>query len=391
MVIGGGIHGISVALALASRGRRSLLLEAQPDAFSRASLRNEGKVHLGFVYALDPSGATTAAMVEGALAFTPLIERWCAGIEWGSVRSGRFAYVIMDDGLAGPDQLEGHYERVLAEIERAGGEIGFDYLGVDLADASVTRHDEIVPGMVDGHSSCWFETPERAVDPRGLRGAMVEAALSSPLIELRTGHRVVAAERTENGFGLEVRGASGETRLETASVVNCAWEGRPLLDRMILEDPGNETFRIKHRVVVDGAGGEGIPPVTMVQGPFGDVVPWPAQDTYISWYPEARTHFGNRPEDGLDPDRSVARRVHAEIGRLFPDLRGCTVSDFGPCHILAEGRTDIDDPASGLHSRIGAAHTGTDGWWSIRSTKLTTAPLAAERCAAEIAGTGIRL
>ena len=152
VIVGGGIHGVSVALALAARGRRSLILEAAGGLLEGASVSNEGKVHLGFVYGLDQSGKTTRAMVEGALSFAPLVDRWCGGIDWSAGRSGSFGYVVMEEGLAGPGDLENHYDSVLAEIGRAGTSLGSNYLGVDMKDATVTRREGTFPGMKAGLS-----------------------------------------------------------------------------------------------------------------------------------------------------------------------------------------------------------------------------------------------
>jgi glycine/D-amino acid oxidase-like deaminating enzyme len=96
-IIGGGIQGTTLALALAGRGVSSLIVEKEDRLLSQASLRNEGKLHLGFVYALDPTGLTTGAMVEGALTFSPLLERWCGELDWRSGSSKGFGYVVMED------------------------------------------------------------------------------------------------------------------------------------------------------------------------------------------------------------------------------------------------------------------------------------------------------
>ncbi|MEX0620076.1 MAG: FAD-dependent oxidoreductase, partial [Solirubrobacterales bacterium] len=77
LIIGGGLQGVTAALALAARGIRSRILESRSQLLRGASYRNEGKVHLGFVYALDESGVTARKMVEGALTFSDLIEGWC--------------------------------------------------------------------------------------------------------------------------------------------------------------------------------------------------------------------------------------------------------------------------------------------------------------------------
>ncbi|MCB0830352.1 MAG: FAD-binding oxidoreductase [Solirubrobacterales bacterium] len=387
VVIGAGIHGISSALALASRGRRSLVLEAGTGPFFGASARNEGKIHLGFVYALDETGATTKAMVEGSLSFAPLIEHWCGPLPWEQIRSDGFGYVVMDEGLAGPDQVEAHYRSVIEEAERAAPAFGSNYVGVNLGGAEIVRHEGTFPGMAEGHSGCWFETPERAVDPRALSKFITEAASREPLVEIRSGHRVAHVERLEGGFALEAETASGNRRIESDNVINCAWDGRPALDGMILGDQSHESFRVKHQVMIHGGETAGIIPATLVQGPYGDVVLWPNGDVYISWYPIARTHFGDRPEDGLEIDPVVADRVHEAIVDLFPSLAGFKVLSHAPCYILAKGATDIHDPGSELHVRLGAEYVESDGWFSIRSSKLTTGPLAGERCAAAITGT----
>lgn len=388
VIIGGGLHGISTALGLAARGRRSVILEAGSGPLTRASIRNEGKIHLGFVYALDETGLTTRAMVEGSLAFAPLIERWCGPVDWPGIRSDQFGYVAMTQGLAEPDQLESHYEEVLAQMRAAAPGFGTNYLGVDTDEVAVIRHDQVFPGMAEGHSGCWFETPERAVNPLLLAGLVERAAEGEPKVSLLARHRVVGAARTGNGFRLEVETPSGRQTVETETVVNCAWEGRPTLDRMILEEPVAGNFRVKYQVVVRGEGTGQIKAATLVQGPFGDVVPWPGGEIFINWYPVARTHFGDQPLERLEPDSGVAARVHEAIRELFPAFGDSRVVRYAPCYILAEGHTDINDPGSRLHSRIGAEIVGRDGWWSLRSTKLTTAPLAGERCAAAITGIG---
>jgi glycine/D-amino acid oxidase-like deaminating enzyme len=387
VIIGAGIHGVSTALALASRGRRSLILEAAWAPFEGASVRNEGKVHLGFVYALDEDGTTTRAMVEGSLAFAPLVEKWCGPVDWQAIRSSPFAYVAMDKGLAGPDQLESHYESVLSEVREAAPDFGTNYLGVDPGETPIVRHDGVFPGMTGGHSGYWFETPERAVQPRSVAALLERAAIDEPGIEILTGHRVTGARRLEAGFELEVETSTGARKVEAGTVINCAWDGRPALDRMILDEPTTTNFRVKYSVTVRGEGDGSIGTATLAQGPFGDILPWPGGEVYINWYPTARTHFGDRPAEELEADPGVAEAVREVIGKLFPALQDFEVESFAPCYILAEGQTDISDPGSRLHSRKGAVFVERDGWWSIRSSKLTTAPLAGERCAASVTGT----
>ncbi len=390
-IIGGGIQGTTLALAVARRGGRSLILEKGERPLNGASLRNEGKVHLGFVYALDESGRTTRAMVEGALTFSPLLERWCGGIDWHSHASAGFGYVVMKDGLASADRLQVHYESVLTEIERRADDFGDSYLGHGLSGAEVIRREGSAPAMVDGASDVWFSTPERAVDPRMICRRLEEAVAAEPLIEVRTGHEVEDFERTPYGFCLEVVSRSGRSRLSCGQVANCAWEGRPPLDQKAFDEQPDHCYRIKHQVVARGGDAGALMPLTLVQGPYGDLVPWPGGDVYVSWYPVSRTHFGKEPAVDLRADIEVAERTKEELGLLFPGLKRFDVVDHGPCYIMARGDTDIGDPDSGLHARTTDAITEKGGWWSLSSGKLTSAPLASERCAALMTDTAVEL
>ena len=52
-VLGAGLQGACVALELARRGYRVLLIDQSSGCMQRASLASEGKIHLGLVYAND--------------------------------------------------------------------------------------------------------------------------------------------------------------------------------------------------------------------------------------------------------------------------------------------------------------------------------------------------
>ncbi len=73
-VLGAGIMGSSIALFLARRGANVSLFDAAHAPFTGASRWNEGKIHLGFLYAGDRSLRTAQRLLPGGLAFKDLVE-----------------------------------------------------------------------------------------------------------------------------------------------------------------------------------------------------------------------------------------------------------------------------------------------------------------------------
>jgi glycine/D-amino acid oxidase-like deaminating enzyme len=74
-VLGGGLQGCCAALALAERATTVTLFDKNDALLRRAAVANEGKIHLGYMYAGDPTLATAKTMMTGALSFAPLLER----------------------------------------------------------------------------------------------------------------------------------------------------------------------------------------------------------------------------------------------------------------------------------------------------------------------------
>ena len=73
-MLGAGLQGACIALELARRGAKVDLYERNEACVAEASAHNEGKVHLGFVYAFDQSFAT-----PGLWPLEPLASSDCCG------------------------------------------------------------------------------------------------------------------------------------------------------------------------------------------------------------------------------------------------------------------------------------------------------------------------
>ena len=74
-VLGAGIMGASTALHLAPAVWTVTVFEQARAPFDGASRWNEGKIHLGFLYAADPALRTARAVLAGGLDFRDQVER----------------------------------------------------------------------------------------------------------------------------------------------------------------------------------------------------------------------------------------------------------------------------------------------------------------------------
>lgn len=72
-VIGAGLQGSTVALEIARRGASVTVFEAASAPVTRASRWNEGKLHLGYIFAKDAVDRTTKLLIDGATKFAPVL------------------------------------------------------------------------------------------------------------------------------------------------------------------------------------------------------------------------------------------------------------------------------------------------------------------------------
>src|SRR5207302_9227690 len=107
-ILGGGMLGTCTALELARRRRRSTLFEGQSSLLQRASRWNEGKIHLGFLYAGDPTLRTAQRLIPGGLAFAGLVGRLIQGSLDAFVTVEDDIYLVHRDAIEAPDGFRAH-------------------------------------------------------------------------------------------------------------------------------------------------------------------------------------------------------------------------------------------------------------------------------------------
>jgi glycine/D-amino acid oxidase-like deaminating enzyme len=406
LVLGAGLQGAGAALELARRGHAVTLVEQDPLAVNRASLRNEGKIHLGYIYANDTSRATAFGQLAGALRFRAIIARWVERPEAALVRSTSFHYLVSRDSVVAPDTLAEHYRAVEQQgREWLGADAALDYLGGRILDRSRRLSaDELAHWFDPERFAAGFATPELAVDTAALARALRAALAGAPGLTLRTSHGVRTLARRGEGFRAEGDGPDGAWAITARQVVNATWERRLGFDAQLgLAPPADLLHRLKFRVIarVPSAFAEA-PSVSMVLGRYGDVVIRPDGTAFLSWYPVGLRGWSNDVEPSRDWDaacrgdlpleqaREIAAGILAGIDAWYPGLGGSEVLTVDAGAIVAIGRTDVDDAGSGLHDRTQIGVASHDGYHSVDPGKLTTAPrfalVAADRVEAHAAG-----
>jgi glycine/D-amino acid oxidase-like deaminating enzyme len=405
VVLGAGLTGVGTALELAARGVHVTLVDQDERPLNRASLRNEGKIHLGLIYANDRSMTTASVQLRGALRFRQVLAGWVGTAVDGLQRSTPFWYLVANDSLLTPEELSTHYSAIDALYAAALEEDpSLDYLG-DRPRSLWTRSP---PGDLERHFEsgrflAGFRTAELAIDPAELAGLLRVSLARAPSIRFLPSRRVRGVERRNGFFRVEGDGAGGTWELAADQVVNALWENRLAIDQTagVPVDAG-WVHRLKYRVIARLPEElRQAPSVTMVLGPYGDVVIRPDGTAYLSWYPSGMRGWTHdlapprewdapcRGEVGADEASGIARACLHAIDAWYPGIGDSAVMQVDAGAILAYGRTDVDDASSGLHlrSRIGVA--SADGYHSVEPGKLTTAPLVALQAAGAVMGAAV--
>ena len=397
-VLGGGLQGCCIALALAARGARVTLYDRNDDLLTQAAVVNEGRMHLGYIYAADTSLATARMMIRGSLAFAPFVERHVGVSPSRLASSLPTIYVVHRDSQRPVDELAGHLRAVHSLVREAARGREDAYFGVDLGAAprrwSPAERDKVFDGSL---ALAAFDTPEVAIDPFVLAPAVRERVIATPGIETRLRRNVRAVE--EHGGALRVvsDGSEGAARETYDHVVNALWDGRLAIDATRGLRPSRPWMhRFKYGVRFRQPGARPLPTVAIMLGPFGDLVAYKQGMAYLSWYPtclEGSSHAVSPPDWSRTPAEPRRARMVAEtlqaMAQIIVPLRDLDPTDLDDCTvqggvIVAWGQTDIDDPASELHRRYEIGVTSNGRYHSVDPGKLTMTPYFAGVCADRI-------
>lgn len=154
----------------------------------------------------------------------------------------------------------------------------------------------------------------------------------------------------------------------------------------------NESYRVKANVRLPNLlpiHGD-IPSVSIMNGPFGDFVRYgPNDQVYFAWHPLnsdfishnatlVREKYERHAMSDFPPgyeDKMIEghRRAFEE---LFPGYNSSFFDEavVGTGYVVANGLVDIHDAKSQLHTRKDPPNVVQDGYVSVKTQKLTSAP-----------------
>ena len=416
-ILGAGLLGCCLSLELAAKGYDVDLIDLANTPMTGASLHNEGKIHLGFVYASDPLKKTYKMMQQGALSFAHHLKR-LTGVDTEPLIVARpFHYYVPVESMMSIDDIHEHFQDVeneaFQQIRNGGGQYlnrSFDRL---FKKNSKSEHDSLFsPDATLGS----FSTQECSISPAAVADIVSRTVLANPRISFFGNTLVVSASRLASGNVEVEKRCNKETSITNyPCVVNCLWDGRWAIDRTAgVEDPGPWILRYKAAINIFApyALAANIPSSTGVVGSFGDVVNYGNGNYYLSWYPKCKRmqlvdEDGRKLHDKFHrfiprcirgvvkyyrpaalyvsnvAHRKFAKENIREMGNYIPSLKkliryrlNCEV--VGGV-IVARGSTDINDPSSLLHQRYKIGPVPFGSYISVYTGKFTTAPLIAEK------------
>ncbi len=394
-VLGAGVMGSSVAIFLARRGVRVTLFDEAPAPLQGASRWNEGKIHLGFLYAADPSLDTARSVIEGGLSFAPLM-RELVGQDLGDVTPEDDVYLIHRNSIVSAHDAAGYYARVAELVREHPGARSY------LTDATSARvralaADELAATTDTRFVEAGFACPERSVSTVKVSDLLAGAIDADPRIELAMNTRIEAAAPEGSAHGRWRVGFRRE-RLNTADtfdyVVNALWHGRIAIDASAgLHSPPGWSHRYRVSAFVRTARPVRSPSAVVSVGPFGDVKNYNGRDFYLSWYPAGLLAASEALEApridraALEPG-GIASAIEQGLQQCLPcvsDIFAAAVETrIEGGYVFAMGKGVLNDLSASVHrrDRFGVARRGN--YISVDTGKYSSAPLLARQIAQDI-------
>jgi len=390
--------GSATALFLSRRGVRVTLFDRAAQPFARASRWNEGKIHLGYLYAADPSLATARRLLPGGLAFRGLVEDLIGCSIEPAIAYSDDTYVIHRDSVTSA-QAAAHYFDEVSLLVAGHPDAPAYLLPAHHARVRQLTASELEAGYDTARITAGFQVPERSVSTCWVADRFVEAIAGDPRIEQRMRSHVRRVRRSTDAASSPLfvdtdAGTDGPFDI----VVNALWEGRLAIDAALgLALPSTWSHRYRLSAFVRTPSDVDVPSTVIGTGPFGDVKNYNRRDLYLSWYLTGLIAEGSSVATPSVPALDDVRRkamvgeIVACLGQFVP-----SVAALGPCldeacleggWVYAAGQGSLADPQSTLHRRDRIGITRAGSYISVDTGKYSIAPWLAREIASMILDT----
>lgn len=389
-VLGGGLQGCCVAKGLADKGHSVDLYEMDQRLMGAASRWNEGKLHLGYVYAKDPSLKTAERVAEGSLSFDYLFQRLFGESVTRWPLSKPFAYDVLHGSQLSPEQVGEHFQavdqichRILADNPHYSNPLAFKEAG------PMQRAKSFGDGPASLVSATAL-TQEVALDVHAIADFVESKIQAEPRVSVKTGTTVDQVEQlAEDDY--RIIDADGEQSERYAHVVNATWQNRLKIDSTLgLQETRRWFHRYKFAVhFAHPSSRASTHSHTGVLGEYGDWVVFADDRVYLSWYPSCRvmTSTDLAPAAVAEPKgearQALIRDALAGACTVWPALRDIDLAttdiQVAGGYIYSLGASDISDPASLLHERHAVGIVSRGNYHSVDTGKYCLAPINAQR------------
>lgn len=391
-ILGAGIMGSSLALYLARKGADVTLFDKAVEPFSAASRWNEGKIHMGYIYAADKSMQSAQKVLTGGLKFQSLVEELLGSSIEHVVTQHDDIYLCHRNSVVSPKAMELYMNKV---TELLNAQSDLDQYFADSSSRQVVPLTDSELMEISGSNDiiAGFRVPEYSVQTTWIADRFVEAIYAQKHIKLQMGTLIKSVMPSdENNDDLwDIHTSSGVFG-SYDYVINALWEGRMAIDQTVgLEPSGVWSNRFRQSLFVRTAKPINTPSTIIATGPFGDIKNYNGRDFYLSWYPDglradstdivppdldsiympSQEFLSNSIFDHLQTYLPWVQRIRENAEQIR--LKGGWV--------FAAGRGKLSDPSSSLHQRYdyGIIRHGT--YISIDTGKYSTAPFMAKSLA----------
>lgn len=349
VIIGGGFYGAAIAIYLAKERRlsRVILLEREPRLLCRASFNNQARVHNGYHY---PRSFTTA--FRSRVNFPRFVRDWPEAVKQDFTK---LYAIARRNSKVTARQFERFCHEIGARIEPA--EAGLKEL----------FEPRLIEAVFLVEEYAFDSTRLAAWALKELQESGVEVRLSTSAMSLsrdpRWGVNVTTLDRNGNSDSVQCR-----------YLFNCTYSG---LNQLSGEFPGTKT-RLKHEITemalvtappaLAGLG------VTVMDGPFFSMMPFPARGLHTLSHVRYTPHFSWQDERGDDPYKKLqeyeresrVERMLRDVGRYMPAVLEAKYADslFEVKTILQKNEADDGRPI------LFEQHAELPGCYSVLGGKI---------------------